>query len=306
MDVLAWKVFDTSTGKVVAGFTGESGSLGNQMGLVVDPVNWKMYRLMQGEWTGFPTIAWGNRERQFKEHKYKLAIPDPQPAGLEVIDLATSKLVAKASVPDAVTGMWEEDRDPDPNGNLPVLRTYIPGFAISQDGSEIAVASATNDSIALVDTKTMWVSRTVTMHEKTSLLDHLFSLLPLAPQTASAKGNSGVARFASFSADGGHLYVSGWEGHFDEIESTQVMHGQGLDVVDLKDGTITSHLLDGASVYRVVETPDDGTYVVGYDYGQGDLTKTLIARVDRERHDVMAKRTFETYIDFVIAANSQA
>jgi len=71
------------------------------------------------------------------------------------------------------------------------------------------------------------------------------------------------------------------------------MHGLGLDVVDLKDGTIQSHLLDGVSVYRVVETLDSGIYLTGYDYQDGDFTRTLIAHVDPQHHEVVAQRSFD-------------
>ncbi len=114
-----------------------------------------------------------------------------------------------------------------------------------------------------------------------------------------------MARWASFSADGSHLYVSGWEGQYDVIDNTQVMNGAGLDIVDLKDGTIEAHLLDGVSVYEVIETPNAGIYVSGYDYRDGDFTKTLIAHIDSRAHDVMAQRSFENFIAFVIAPNPE-
>jgi hypothetical protein len=204
-------------------------------------------------------------------------------------------------VANGETGVWEEDADPDPDANLPIFRTSIPGFAIAPDGSELAVVSATNESIALVDTTPLKVKRTITMHNDSSVVDKLFALLPLAPQSASAKGNSGVARFASYSADGKHLYISGWEGHYDLVENQQFMHGQGLNVVDLKDGAIAAHLLDGVSVYQVVETPESGVYVAGYDYNDNNLSGTVIAHVDSRHREVMAKRTFDDYIAFVVA-----
>jgi hypothetical protein len=70
-----------------------------------------------------------------------------------------------------------------------------------------------------------------------------------------------------------------------------------------------SHLLDGVSIYQVVETQEAGIYVTGYDYSdynETHQTSTVISRIDARTDEVLAQRSFDDYVEFVIAPNPEA
>jgi WD40 repeat protein len=307
-DAVAWRVYDTATGKKIAEFQFHSGISSVFTRPVVDPVGWKVYELVQGN-RDYPSVRpWSNRWQQIKTGNYKLEL-NPSGQSLSTIiafDLMTGQELGRVTLPDLVTGTWEEDLDPDPNSFLPMFREMIPGFAISPDGNKIAIVDASNNEITLIDTKTMKIERTLTMHANANLLDRLFALLPLAPRTASAKTPVGVALTANYSADGRHLYVGGWEEKLENNEWSQ--RGLGVSRVDLKDGVIKSHVLDGVEVYQFAEASNGDLYVAGYDFRSDDSTydmNGMIARLDANADKVVAERTFSDYVEFVIVPSPE-
>jgi hypothetical protein len=188
----AWKTFDTATGALKAEFEPAFGDMGFLNQQVVDPASWRLYRLYPD---GVEAINY-----QFLKG----------PANLVVTDLNTNAEVGRLRLPDVLIGTTVEPSDP----SNPVMNNTLPGIALSPDGGEIAVVSATDDGITLVDTKTMSIKQILTMHEKTGFVDRLFAMLPLAPQTAEAKASEGEGRRVFYDADGDHIYVSGYQAEF--------------------------------------------------------------------------------------------
>ncbi len=178
----AWKVFDVATGKVVAAIQGDStrGDWGN---VAVDPVFWRMYQLQESSPGSEVTMQ-------------------TQPAELIVFDLNTGDIAGKTELPDVQIGSWTDESQGDEATDEPLFVAYSPGPAISPDGRQIAIVHATDDGITLVDAMAVKVERTLTMKPKTNLLDQLFALLPLAPQTASAKMVEMTNIRATYAADG--------------------------------------------------------------------------------------------------------
>jgi hypothetical protein len=307
-DAVAWRVYDTATGKKIADFQFHSGISSVFIRPVVDPVGWKVYGFVQGNRDYPKTRPWSNRWQQIKAGNYDVALqPSEQsPSTIIATDLMTGEETGQVSLPKLVTGTWEEDLDPDPNSFLPMYRQMIPGIAISPNGQEIAIVDASSNEITLVDTKTIKIERTLTMHANASLFDRLFALLPLAPRTASAKTPVGVALTASYSADGRQLYVGGWEGKVENNVWSQ--RGLGLSRVDFKDGAIKSHVLDGVDVYQFAEVSNGDLFVAGYDIRSDDSTYDthgMIARLDRNADKVVAERTFSDYVEFVIVPSPE-
>jgi hypothetical protein len=106
--------------------------------------------------------------------------------------------------------------------------------------------------VTLIDAERLATERTLSLRPKTSLLD-LF-----APSVAYAKGEmEGMIRFARFSPDGDFLYVFSQE--LDQNPPAR----RGLQLVDLKDGTILAEALSEFQIQWVLPAPDNGVYVFG-------------------------------------------
>jgi hypothetical protein len=291
-----WRVFDTSSGTEIFTFP----AILSSYGLAVDPVFWRMYNLTLNR----PAITrspWINREHEIKSGRYEIKGPDPTPPELIVTDLETGKEIDKLELPDLSLNGWDAGWEPTLDSDYPFPPNLHPAMALSPDGTEIAVVSAVDDGVTLIDTSTLDVTRTLTIKPKVGLVNRLFASLPLAPQSASAKVNEGVWRFAEYSADGSHLYVSGFKAWVEDNE--QMLDGYGLNVVGLEDGTIESHLLDGVSVENVVEAGNGILYVSGADYSNFSTNRpaeSVIARIDSDSTEVLAERRFEFLTMFVI------
>jgi hypothetical protein len=273
-----WKVFDTATGETLVEIREESGWSSPGV-FQVDPVGWKLYHLLEAEVTVAKQEA-------------------PVSAQLVSFDLSTGAELGRTELNDVEIGAWDGDLDPDPNGNMPIHNNYIPGLAISPDGSELAIVHVTDDGVTLIDTASLTVSRTITMHTKTSLLGKVFAFI--APQDAAAKLSAGESKTA-FYADGEHLYVSGQTSTVDG--ENQIHEGHGLSVVSLDDGEIERQTLEGVWVDRVVELSDGEIILTGYDYRakNPNVSAQIIARLDAGAKDVIAERTiFPDFVSFVI------
>jgi hypothetical protein len=167
---------------------------------------------------------------------------EAQPAKLVITDLTTGREIGSFALPDVLVGSWTDETKGDASTGEPFFVSISPGVAISPDGQQIAIVHATDDGITLVDTTALKVERTLTMKPKTGLFDRLFALLPLVPQTASAKMGEITNARATYTADGKRLYVFGDDESINNDEP--VMNGHGINLVDLKDGTIEAYALN--------------------------------------------------------------
>jgi hypothetical protein len=255
----------------------------------IDPVAWKLYRLYPD---GIESIDYYNSTGA---------------ANLIVTDLATGDEVDRLRLPDVLIGGIVEDADPAEDSFVPLTHDILPGMAISPDESEIAVVSATDNKITLVDTKTMSIKQTLTMHEEAGLVDQLFSLLPLAPRTAEAKASEGEGRSVFYAADGDHIYVSGYQAEFDS--NVQSYEGKGLVRVDLSDGEYESRVLDGVMIEQVIEGSNGNLYVTGIKYRSDNKDypyEFIVARLDDDANSVFAERTIEQHAVLILAPRAQS
>jgi hypothetical protein len=283
----AWKVFDVATGNVTATIQGDD-THGGWSNFQVDPVSWRMYQLLETGPGSEITM-------------------ETQPAQLAVIDLNSGNEAGRVDLPDVQIGSWTDESRGDEATGESLFVAFSPGLAISPDGRQIAIVHATDDGITLVDAAALKVERSLTMKPKTSLIDHLFSLLPLAPQTASAKMAEMTNARATYTADGDQLFVYGDDSQIKDDQP--VFNGRGISLVDLKDGTIEAHALDGFAVDQFVTLPgDDGIYIAGtewLDYSPSMNPPYMIAHLDRESLDVLATRELPTYVLLVVLPSPQ-
>jgi hypothetical protein len=302
MDALAWRMIDTETGEKIVEFQLQTGGPQSTLRHVVDPQTRTLYRLIKSgvERPGV-VKTWGSRGWKFQEGPDLINGYEPRPTTLIAIDLMTGGHIGTVELPDVPTSNWVGDNNPEPNSFSPATQFVVPGVAVSPDGSEIAIVNAADDRVTLVTAKSMTIKRTLTMHEPQSRIDNLFALLPLAPQTASAKFSQDVSRMAEYSTDGRSLYVSGREAWVEDIE--QLYRGQGLSRVNLENGEIESRVLDGVAVDRVIETEGGDVFFVGNDHRSERSAynpSTAIARLSEDGSEVVAERTFTDYVEFVI------
>jgi DNA-binding beta-propeller fold protein YncE len=296
-----WKVFDTATGAVIASHDFTWDRFG-PWEFQVDPVHWTMYWLIRREWSQHSVSPWTNRERQLENGEFNYGVARPKgawmtPPTLVAVDLSTGEETRRLELPPDIANALLDDQDPllEARG-----RNISPGFALSPDGSELAIVNATDDDITLIDAETLTVKRTLTMTPKANLVDKLFSVLPLAPQTASAKVQEGVWRRAMYSGDSQRLFVSGYKSDIDE-QFTATYQGMGLSIVDLDDGTIEAQLFEGAGVYVLGETADGIVYVSGQNFPgpAAEPSEPFIARFDPDSQEIRAKRSFKLYYEFL-------
>jgi hypothetical protein len=267
-----WKTFGTATGTVQSTSDRIDGDMRFYLMQVVDPISWTLYQLTP-ETPSATGLAY-----------------HPGPTNVVAIDLATGDEVGRILLPDITIGSWPEN---DADAPMPILHDILPAIAISPDGAEIAVVSADTDRINLIDATSLTLKKSLSIHEETGVIDRLFSMLPLMPESAEAKGSEGVRRVASYSADGRHLYVSGNEMKFGETDIE--VSAEGLSLIDLDDGTIEAHALDGVMINRVAEGADGNLYVAGDDYRNPPNEYRfgfLVARLEGASGKVLAEQTY--------------
>jgi hypothetical protein len=274
-----WSVFDTATGNKLIEIE-ESTGFGSRGIYQVDPVGWKLYRL---------------GERISIDSK-----PDGYfPTELVAYDLASGKEIARADLPDVEMGIQAQPTNPELTATSLAYAGYVPGFAISRDGTELAIVHVVGDGITLIDATSLNVTRTLTMHETTNLLGKIFVFI--APQTAEAKFFEGTVRTAFYASDGKRLYVSG----YDATTSGEVFgyRGYGLNVVSLEDGAIERTVLEDDAVDRLIETPDGRLIATGVHFSAGNprlVAGALIATLELQARDVIKERKLYELVSFVV------
>jgi hypothetical protein len=176
----------------------------------------------------------------------------PWPLQLAALDLDTGLEIARTTVPGVFAGSWQVESI----GQMYVGAMETPGIALSPDGSQIAVVDADLETLALLDTGTLAVTGTHTIHEPESITHRLLGWLGLTPQTAQAKVSEGRVVRASFSADARHLYLHGYEMEVGETLDEIAGHGFGLMRVEATSGEITAKSLAGHDPETVMVTAD--------------------------------------------------
>jgi len=276
----AWKVFDTADGRLLATVENdESGDPWEEW--VVDAGAQRLYRLAYAD--GVAAGAQG---------------AGPYPTVLIANDLVTGAEVGRLDLPGVRAGWWQsEETVAIGGGQEPLTEALLPAVAVSHDGRRLAIVHADEDALTVVDTERLAIEATQTLARSASVLHRLVALLPLVPQSASAKTLEGTMLQAVFAPDGRHLYVFGVTSGVESGEP--IFHGLGLRVVDVESGEVEAVAFDGMPIERVVPSPDGGSlYVAGPALDSADaesdtaMVPYLIWRVDAETLEVVAERSF--------------
>lgn len=178
--------------------------------------------------------------------------------------------------------------------NDPVLEMWTPGFALSPDGSQIAILDGESDKLLLVDARQMTVARTMELARPQSFLERLASTLlvtlGLIPATASAKEWIGVDLSMWYSPDGHHFYVTGRKGEIGS-DGKWTESGLGLRLVDVSSGQIVAEAFSNRWVTQVMPGPD-GSAVLAEAEDPMDADPVTLDRLDPTTLAVTAERHF--------------
>lgn len=221
-------VLDTSNGRAVRTIR-ESGPVAWYRATLVDPTAVRLYRLLA---------------RSSVENSTRPSTPD-----LIAYDLASGRKVRTIRLDGLRAGMWRLKGDMD--GEDLVMAMWQPGFALSPDGSTIAIAHPERDVLTVIDARRMKVLRSVPLSRRQSLLERL----GLAPGTAEAKSLEGTSLQAQFSPDGRRLYVIGQESYVDKEGETH-FKGRGLRIIDAQRGEIIKEAFKSEQLSSMKLSPD--------------------------------------------------
>ena len=187
-----------------------------------------------------------------------------------------------------LAGFWQTDRVVD---GRPVNASLDPGLALSPDGRRIAVLSAEENMLTLIDAEALRVLWTRPLAEQGGGLDWL----GLGARSAAAKGEStGASRELIFSADGRRLYASGSSTRLDDRDEP-VIAPFGLLAISADDsggGRIVAAGSRDELVNWVRMAPDGAALYVSLPQGDGTNSSFTMRRLDPATLATLAERTF--------------
>jgi hypothetical protein len=170
-----------------------------------------------------------------------------------------------------------------------VYAEWSPGYALSPDGSELAVLDGNSETLWLIDARTLTVMRTEEISPATSVLQRLGAWLSVVPTVALAKGGEGVDLSLHFSPDGRTLYATGRQGGI-SADGTLTMHFLPLEAIDVAHGTIVAKTA-GAEGWLGLSSDGSALYTLtGYPDG-----RLILRRENPATLEPLASRTFTAY-----------
>jgi hypothetical protein len=281
----AWKLFDTSDGRLLASV--EHLEVGDPRQLwAVDRDATRLYRLMLG------------------------AAPDPTeedgaaaPTRLIAHDLTTGVELGRLELPEVRAGLWRSgEMVAIGDGEEELMRELMPGLALSPDGTRLAIAHADSEAVTLIDSASLAVEETVTVHAKQSWVDRALAWLPLTPQSANAKALEGTTLHAVFGPEGDRLYRFGVRM---TVEAGQpVQRPVPLVRIYLETGEIEAEADGGIAIERLIPAPDGRSlYAAGSVAGGVDGSPFVIQRLEAETLAVAASHDFPGWRWFLVRSS---
>lgn len=187
-----------------------------------------------------------------------------------------------------LAGFWQTDRVID---GRPVNASLDPGLALSPDGRRIAVLSAQENLLTLIDAEAMRVLWTRPLAERGGGLDWL----GLGARPAAAKGElEGASRTLVFSADGRRLYASGTSTRLDDRGEPVIapLDLLAISAADDGGGRIVAAEPTRAVVNWISVAPDGAALYVSLSQGDGAQSSFTMRRLDPATLATLAERTF--------------
>lgn len=205
-------------------------------------------------------------------------------------DPRSGRELGRLTLDGILTGLWQTDRIVD---GRPVNASLDPGIALSPDGRRIAVLSAQENLLTLIDAGTLRVLWTRPLAEQIGGLDWL----GLGARSAAAKGETeGASRTLVFSANGRQLYASGSSTRLDD-RGEPAIEPFGLLAITADDsggGRVVAKGPADELVRWVQVAPDGGTLYVCVQRQGGGQPSFIMRRLDPTTLTILAERGFAT------------
>ncbi len=214
-------------------------------------------------------------------------------------DLATGRAVGSVRLDGIRAGAWPTN---EVAHGMPVYEQNQPAYALSPDGTRLAVLDGRTSTLTLIDTRTMRAIHTRAITRPRSLLERL----GLAPETAEAKELvRGVSLGAVFLPDGRAVYVTG-----ERISSiAQVpnnVHGLGVRLVDVDTGEVLAQGMRGRDVSLVGILPGRGVYVTVSPGSSDASTQATLYRLDPRTLGIEATTRYDESGRIVLLGGTSA
>jgi DNA-binding beta-propeller fold protein YncE len=211
-------------------------------------------------------------------------------------------LIAYDTRSGSTAGRLALDLPPTTQTNEPgVIRVSGPSIALSPDGGTLAVLDSRDDTLNLIDARSMKVLRTRRLSSPQSMLYRLGELLGIVPTAAYAKGIAvGTQLSIQFSRDGASLYATGYQGGYD-ADGQYFWRAIGLERIDVGTGQVAATALQGRAVWWLGEAADGSAlYALTTEDATSYYGPFTLYRLDPNSLQVTAQRTFSDQPDLFI------
>jgi hypothetical protein len=214
----------------------------------------------------------------------------PRVPTLVAWDPRSGRELGRLPLEGILAGFWQTARVVD---GRPVGASLDPGLALSPDGRRIAVLSAQEDLLTLIDAEALRVLWTRTVAPQGGGLDWL----RLGARSAAAKGEmEGARRDLVFSADGRRLYASGSSTRLDDRGEPMI---EPLDPLAIAaDDSGGGRVVAAGSTHDIVNwmrvSPDGAALYMCVSPGGGAQPPFIIRRLDPATLTTLAEREFAT------------
>lgn len=225
---------------------------------------------------------------------YGLAVADasgkasgPQAATFVAVNLRTGRELRRLALDGLVAGLWETEV-----GGTRRQSELQPGFALSPDGTRLAVLRADGDWLTLIDTASLGVLWTKRLSRPVSLLERS----GLGPLVAEAKTPYESRSWGlTFSPDGTRLFA---------VEHTVQLEGEAaaryatprLRSIDIERAAIQSEIVPTERVLWTTASPDGGgLYVLMQGQEMAAKNRYHLVRLEAARLAVTRSRALDDY-----------
>jgi hypothetical protein len=175
-----------------------------------------------------------------------------------------------------------------------VIADWTPGFALSPDGTQIAILDGHSAKLTLLAAPSLRIEGTESVTRQTSGLEEIAAALGLGPAVAEAKGQSqGTSLQIEYMPQGRSLLVTGTRFLPDSTHPVGRAQSLGIWLIDIASGRIEASLPDSRRIMGIWPAPDgSGIYSVAEAWHKGQGWLAILRRHDPTSLRVTATRTF--------------